>query len=183
MLLKTGTARKLHQNESRVLCANGAYTVVPRPELIQDKQGVVVKSIPTSDENGVIEQRFQSGSISDVTLMIKNNGRTSVTVKHITLLWSVQFFDYSDIATIDEYRAVIEPGMHLFHCGTEPATMGFRLGLGWWGRGRGWGWGVRAFPSLYPPRSPSELDEDWLRYQWAEGYAVSSGSRNGIQWK
>ena len=182
MLLKT--ARKLHQNASRVLCVNGAHTVVLRPELIQDKQGVVVTSIPTSDENGVIEQRIQSGSISDVTLMIKNNGRTLVTLEHITLLWSVRFFDYSDIATIDEYRAVIEPGMHLF-----TVVLNLRwgsLGSGRWGRERGLGLGPHLSTSLYPlPAHPLRAGRRLMTILSSRShYAVSSGSRNvniGIQ--
>ena len=94
-----------------------------RPELIQDKEGVVVTSVPKSDENGVIELTIKSGTSGDVMLIIRNTGKQLVRLKHITLLWSVNFFDYSDIATISDVRGSILPGIKwIFYAALRPGV-------------------------------------------------------------
>lgn len=81
-----------------------------RPELVFDKYGIQVTSTPLGDENGVIELRVESGQSGQIVLVIENPGEETITLKHITLMWSVNFFNYSEIANIDPYEAILDPG-------------------------------------------------------------------------
>ena len=81
------------------------------PELIKNKRGVEVTSIPPQDENGVIEHQIQIGKTGKILLIVKNSSAMNVTLKQCTLLWSSSFFNYRDIAHIDDHRGNFEPGM------------------------------------------------------------------------
>lgn len=84
-----------------------------RPELVFDKFGIKVTSEPPSDENGVIEQiiKVESGLVSgQIVLFIDNTSGETITLKDITLMWSVNFFDYSEIRQIGAYEGNLQPG-------------------------------------------------------------------------
>ena len=85
-----------------------------RSELIFDKNGIRVTSDPCGDENGVIELRVESGKYGQIVLVIENTGDEIIILKHITLLWSVKFFDYSEISRIGPYEGQLFPGNSLF---------------------------------------------------------------------
>ena len=82
-----------------------------RPDLVFDKFGIKVTSDPPGDEHGVIELRVESGSVSgQITLFIDNTGGETITLNDITLMWSVNFFDYSEIQHIGAYEGYLQPG-------------------------------------------------------------------------
>ena len=81
-----------------------------RPDLIFDKNGIKVTSSPPGDENGVIELRVESEMSGQMILIIENTGDETVILKHITLMWSVNFFDYSEIRRIGDYKSNLQPG-------------------------------------------------------------------------
>lgn len=81
-----------------------------RAELVWDKNGIQVTSLPPGDENGVIELSVQSGLRREITLIVENNGTETIRLKNITLLWSVNFFDYSDISHIGLDKGNLIPG-------------------------------------------------------------------------
>ncbi|KAJ7370125.1 hypothetical protein OS493_034054 [Desmophyllum pertusum] len=81
-----------------------------KPELTFDKKGIRVTSDPIGDENGVIELKVESGKYGQIVLIIENTSDEVVTLKHITLLWSVNFFDYSEISSIGANEGQLRPG-------------------------------------------------------------------------
>ena len=81
-----------------------------RPELVFDKNGIKVTSNPVGDENGVIELRVESGTYGQIVLVIENTSDETIILKHITLMWSVNFFDYSEISRIGDYEGTLQPG-------------------------------------------------------------------------
>lgn len=91
-----------------------------KPELVFDKYGIQVTSTPLGDENGVIELRVESGQSGQIVLVIENTGEETITLKYITLMWSVNFFNYSEIANIDPYEAILDPGcQRMFRIGCK----------------------------------------------------------------
>ena len=96
-----------------------------RPELVFDKNGTRVTSDPAGDEHGVIELKVESGNYGQIVLIIENLSEETITLEDITLLWSVNFFDYSEISSIGSYVGQLHPGNFLtgspehlrnFHC-------------------------------------------------------------------
>lgn len=85
-----------------------------RPELVWDKNGIEVTSSPPGDENGVIELSVESGVRGYITLTVKNTGTEKIRLNDITLLWSVNFFDYSEISRIGPERGNLSPGNTFF---------------------------------------------------------------------
>lgn len=81
-----------------------------RPELVFDKNGIKVTSNPVGDENGVIELRVESGTYGQIVLVIENTSDETIILKHITLMWSVNFFDYSEISRIGDNEGTLQPG-------------------------------------------------------------------------
>ena len=81
-----------------------------RPELVFDKNGIKVTSNPVGDENGVIELKVESGTYGQIVLVIENTSDETIILKHITLMWSVNFFDYSEISRIADYQGTLQPG-------------------------------------------------------------------------
>ena len=81
-----------------------------RPELIFDKNGIKLTSDPIGDESGVIELRVESGKYGQIVLIIENTSDDIITLKHITLLWSINFFDYSEISRIGPCEGQLFPG-------------------------------------------------------------------------
>ena len=81
-----------------------------RPELVFDKNGIRVSSDPPGDEHGVIELKVESGKYGQIMLIIENLSEETITLKDITLLWSVNFFDYSEISSIGPYEGQLYPG-------------------------------------------------------------------------
>ena len=69
--------------------------------------------MPPGDENGVIELSVQSGVRDQVTLIVENKGTEKIRLKDITLLWSVNFFDYSGISHIGSDEGNLIPGNFL----------------------------------------------------------------------
>ena len=67
-----------------------------RPELVFDKNGIRVTWDPAADEHDVIEFKVDSGKYGQIVLIIKNLSEENITLKAITLLWSVNFFDYRE---------------------------------------------------------------------------------------
>lgn len=68
--------------------------------------------MPPGDENGVIELRVQIGALEEIKLIVENTNETErIQLLDITLLWSVKFFDYSDIARIGREKGKISPGI------------------------------------------------------------------------
>ena len=96
----------------KCLLNNIFFTSYPvRPELVFDKNGIRVTSEPPGDENGVVELRVESGTnTGQIVLIIDNTSDETITLKGITLLWSVNFFDYSEISRIREWEKNLEPG-------------------------------------------------------------------------
>ena len=86
-----------------------------RAELVWDKNGIEVTSLPPGDENGVIEISVQSGVRSQITLIVENKGTEITRLKDITLLWSVNFFDYSGISHIGLDKGNLTPGNFLIN--------------------------------------------------------------------
>lgn len=66
--------------------------------------------MPPGDENGVIELSVQSGVRSHITLIVENKGIEKIRLKDITLLWSVNFFNYSGISQIGLDKGNLIPG-------------------------------------------------------------------------
>lgn len=66
--------------------------------------------MPPGDENGVIELSVQSGVRSHITLIVENKGTEKIRLKDITLLWSVNFFNYSGISQIGLDKGNLIPG-------------------------------------------------------------------------
>ena len=62
------------------------------PELVFDKNGMRVTSDPAADEHDMI--KVESGKCGQIVLIIENLSEENITLKDITLLWSVNFFDY-----------------------------------------------------------------------------------------
>ena len=81
-----------------------------RPELVFDKNGIRVTSDPAADEHGVIELKVESGEYGQIVLIIENLSEEEITLKDITLLWSVNFFDYREISSIDQDEGELYPG-------------------------------------------------------------------------
>ena len=84
-----------------------------------------VTSDPAGDEHGVIELKVESGNYGQIVLIIENLSEETITLEDITLLWSVNFFDYSEISSIGSYLGQLHPGNFLtgspehlrnFHC-------------------------------------------------------------------
>lgn len=71
--------------------------------------------MPPGDENGVIEISVQSGVRSQITLIVENKGTETIRLKNITLLWSVNFFDYSGISHIGLDKGNLIPGNFLIN--------------------------------------------------------------------
>ena len=86
-----------------------------RAELVWDKNGIQVTSLPPGDENGVIELSVHSGVRGQITLIVENKGTEKITLKNITLLWSVNFFNYSDISHIGLDKGNLPPGNSLIN--------------------------------------------------------------------
>lgn len=86
------------------------FIIFNRPELVWDKNGIQVTSSPPGDENGAIELSVESGVRGKITLTVENTGTEKIRLKDITLLWSVNFFDYSEIAYIGEFKGSLSPG-------------------------------------------------------------------------
>ena len=86
-----------------------------RAELVWDKNGIEVTSLPPGDENGVIEISVQSGVRSQITLIVENKGTETIRLKDITLLWSVNFFDYSGISHVGLDKGNLKPGNFLIN--------------------------------------------------------------------
>ena len=70
--------------------------------------------MPPGDENGVVELCVQMGVAGRIELIIKNTGEDTITVQDITLLWSVNIFDYSEIRNVGEHNIQLVPGNFLF---------------------------------------------------------------------
>ncbi|XP_022790553.1 putative helicase mov-10-B.1 [Stylophora pistillata] len=81
-----------------------------KPELVFDKNGIRVTSDPAGDEHGVIELKVESGKYGQIVLIIENRSEEIITLKDITLLWSVNFFDYSEISSIGPDEGQLYPG-------------------------------------------------------------------------
>ena len=81
-----------------------------RPELVFDKNGMRVTSDPAADEHGVIELKVESGEYGQIVLIIENLSEEEITLKDITLLWSVNFFDYREISSINQDEGELYPG-------------------------------------------------------------------------
>lgn len=83
---------------------------VEKPALVLDKNGIMVTSEPPGDENGVIELNVGKGERGRINLVVDNTGTEEVKLKDITLLWKVNFFDYSDISAIGPDRGHLYAG-------------------------------------------------------------------------
>ena len=75
-----------------------------------DKNEIMVTSSPPGDENGVIELNVENGERGCITLIVENTGTKEIKLKFITLLWSVNFFNYSDISSIGPDRGNLHEG-------------------------------------------------------------------------
>ena len=84
-----------------------------RPELVWDKKGIQVTSTPPADENGVIELSVNSREPGYITLIVENVGTEKIILNDITLLWSVNFFDYNEISNIGPKKGSLSPGNFL----------------------------------------------------------------------
>lgn len=58
----------------------------------------------------MIELRVESGKYGQIVLVIENTSDEIITLKHITLLWSINFFDYSEISRIGPCEGQLFPG-------------------------------------------------------------------------
>ena len=58
----------------------------------------------------MIELKVESGKYGQIVLIIENLSKGDITLKDITLLWSVNFFDYSEISNIGFFGGQLHPG-------------------------------------------------------------------------
>ena len=58
----------------------------------------------------MIELKVESGEYGQIVLIIENLSEEEITLKDITLLWSVNFFDYREISSIDQDEGELYPG-------------------------------------------------------------------------
>ena len=58
----------------------------------------------------MIELKVDSGKYGQIVLIIENLSEEEITLKDITLLWSVNFFDYREISSIDQDEGELYPG-------------------------------------------------------------------------
>ena len=58
----------------------------------------------------MIELKVESGKYGQIVLIIENLSEEKITLKDITLLWSVNFFDYREISSIDQDEGELYPG-------------------------------------------------------------------------
>ena len=58
----------------------------------------------------MIELKVESGKYGQIVLIIENLSEEEITLKDITLLWSVNFFDYREISSIDQDEGELCPG-------------------------------------------------------------------------
>ena len=58
----------------------------------------------------MIELKVESGKYGQIVLIIENLSKGDITLKDITLLWSVNFFDYSEISNIGFFEGQLHPG-------------------------------------------------------------------------
>ena len=58
----------------------------------------------------MIELKVESGKYGQIVLIIENLSEETITLEDITLLWSVNFFDYSEISSIGSYVGQLHPG-------------------------------------------------------------------------
>ena len=58
----------------------------------------------------MIELKVESGKYGQIVLIIENLSEENITLKDITLLWSVNFFDYREISSIDQDEGELYPG-------------------------------------------------------------------------
>ena len=61
----------------------------------------------------MIELKVESGKYGQIVLIIENLSEEEITLKDITLLWSVNFFDYREISSIDQDEGELYPGNFL----------------------------------------------------------------------
>ena len=54
--------------------------------------------------------KVESGKYGQIVLIIENLSEENITLKDITLLWSVNFFDYREISSIDQDEGELYPG-------------------------------------------------------------------------
>ncbi|PFX17671.1 putative helicase MOV-10 [Stylophora pistillata] len=83
---------------------------VEKPDLVKDKRGITVTSVPPGNENGVIELKVQRNKREQITLIVKNTGTEEVELKDITLLWKVNFFQCSDLLRIGSNGEDVDAG-------------------------------------------------------------------------
>ncbi|XP_068695788.1 putative helicase mov-10-B.1 [Montipora foliosa] len=91
-------------------CLQKIRKSLEKADLVCDKNGINVTSVPPGDENGVVELCVQMGVAGRIELIIKNTGEDTITVQDITLLWSVNIFDYSEIRNVGEHNIQLVPG-------------------------------------------------------------------------
>lgn len=58
----------------------------------------------------MIELKVESGKYGQIVLIIENLSEVIITLKYITLLWSVNFFDYKEISNIGPSEGQLYPG-------------------------------------------------------------------------
>ena len=58
----------------------------------------------------MIELKVESGEYGQIVLIIENLSEEEITLKDITLLWSVNFFDYREISSINQDEGELYPG-------------------------------------------------------------------------
>ena len=58
----------------------------------------------------MIELKVESGKYGQIVLIIENLSEENITLKDIILLWSVNFFDYREISSIDQDEGELYPG-------------------------------------------------------------------------
>ena len=58
----------------------------------------------------MIELKVESGKYGQIVLIIENLSKEDITLKDVTLLWSVDFFDYSEISNIGFFEGQLHPG-------------------------------------------------------------------------
>ena len=54
--------------------------------------------------------KVESGKYGQIVLIIENLSEENITLKDIILLWSVNFFDYREISSIDQDEGELYPG-------------------------------------------------------------------------
>ena len=99
------TLRQFLGNKSFFFCFCSS-----RPELVFDKNGIRVTSDPAADEHGVIELNVESGKYGQIVLIIENCSKEDIILTDTTLLWRMNFFDYSEISSIGSYEGQLHPG-------------------------------------------------------------------------